>query len=94
MSTQTTYPRIKAAKPLADWKLRVEFENGVAKVYDCTPLLDKEPFRPLRDEGLFRSVRVDEHGYGIIWNDEIDLAESELWIHGRPVDPPSGSVTR
>jgi hypothetical protein len=25
---------------------------------------------------------VDKHGYGIAWNDELDLSESELWING------------
>ncbi len=28
-------------------------------------------------------VRVDTGGYGISWNDAIDLSEYELWTHGR-----------
>ena len=91
MSTRTTYPRIRTVEPLADWKLHVEFENGTAKVYDCAPLLDDEAFRPLKNERVFRTVRADEHGYGVVWNDEIDLAESELWIHGRPARSSEGS---
>jgi hypothetical protein len=35
---------------------------------------------------LFNSVHVDKHGYGIVWNDELDLSESELWINGLPAD--------
>lgn len=66
--------------------LLVRFENGVQKLYDCTPLIQTEVFRPLRDEVIFRCVHADPHGYGVIWNDEIDLAESELWINGRTTE--------
>jgi hypothetical protein len=31
---------------------------------------------------LFQQARVEPHGYAVIWNDEIDLAESKLWING------------
>jgi hypothetical protein len=29
---------------------------------------------------------VDKHGYGIVWNDELDLSESEFWINGLLAD--------
>lgn len=46
-------------------------------------LLDKPVFAPLVNRWLFRAVKVDQGGYGISWNDDIDLAEAELWIHGQ-----------
>lgn len=78
-------PRVKAVQPLDDYRLHVTFENGVRRVYDCTPLLDKPVFAPLANRWLFRAVKVDQGGYGISWNDNIDLAEAELWIHGQPM---------
>ena len=41
-----------------------------------------DAFRPLKDEAFFKNVRVDSAGYGIIWNDYVDLSESELWVNG------------
>ncbi len=79
---QTSYPKLKAVKPLSGKRLRVTFANGTIKIYDCNPLLEKNPFRLLRDDGFFRSVHVEPHGYAVIWNDHVDLAESELWLHG------------
>lgn len=76
------YPKIKMATPLNNSCLRVTFDNGVCKVYDCKPLLQKPVFAPLANGWLFRSVQVDIGGYGVIWNEEIDLAEAELWEHG------------
>lgn len=58
------------------------FVNGRCRIYDCTPLLREASFRPLDQEGLFSSVQADPGGYGVSWNEEIDLSEAELWEHG------------
>jgi len=86
MNTHTSYPRIESVTALSDKRLRVRFRNGVTKVYDCTPLLVEEPFRPLAGDSLFRSVRADPHGYGVAWGDKIDLAEGESWLRGKAID--------
>ena len=76
------YPTIKAVKSLENKQLWIEFKDGSQKVYDCSPLLHKPAFAPLQHEALFKMVKVDQGGYGISWNDDIDLAESELWLNG------------
>jgi hypothetical protein len=77
-------PRISHVKPLEQATLLVRFENGVDKVYDCRPLLGRPQFRLLANAALFRNVRLDPGGYGISWNDDIDLSEYELWTRGAP----------
>ncbi len=77
------YPKIEAIKPLPGKKLLTRFAGGEEKVYDCRPLLDREPFSALENESLFRQVKVDVGGYGVSWNDRIDLSESELWLNGK-----------
>ena len=49
------------------------------------PLLEKSPFDQLKDKNLFFSVQVDVGGYGISWNDFIDLSEYELYINSKEV---------
>lgn len=78
----TTYPKVKAVQPLADYQLLISFQNNDEKIYDCLPLLDEHPFTLLKNKGFFKSVKVDNGGYGISWNDEIDLSEAELWQNG------------
>lgn len=34
------------------------------------------------DKELFNKVIVDSGGYGISWNEEIDLAAEEIWENG------------
>ncbi len=88
---QTNFPRLKAVEPITGKRLRVTFVNDTVKIYDCSHLLDKEPFRLLRDEAFFRCVQIEPRGYAVVWNDHVDLAESELWIHG---ESPNNSLQR
>ncbi|MEW6350313.1 MAG: DUF2442 domain-containing protein [Thermodesulfobacteriota bacterium] len=83
------YPKVSAVYPLPGKHLRVTCANGETRAYDCTPLLGEPAFAVLRDDAVFRNVHVDEHGYGISWNDNVDLAESELWVNG--TTEPAGS---
>jgi hypothetical protein len=86
MKEQKAYPLIADVKAEPDKRLRVLFRNGVTKLYNCKKILALPVFESLRnDEALFRRARADKHGYGVIWSDELDLAESEIWISGRVV---------
>jgi len=76
------YPKIKSVEVFKDKKLKITFEDDIKKIYDCYAIMQKEPFNRLKDKTLFKNVRVDSGGYGISWSDDIDLSESELWIHG------------
>ena len=77
-------PRIKAVTAAGPLKLVVGFDNGIEKEYDCAPLLARSAFQLLKDPGFFRAVRVDTGGYGISWNDDVDMSEYELWTNGKP----------
>jgi hypothetical protein len=76
-------PRIKFVKAINKYELSVLFDNGSERVYDCTNILKLPAFRLLKDPAFFKTVRVDIGGYGIIWNDDIDLSEYELWTNGK-----------
>ncbi len=90
MAKTKGYPKIRSVEPRPDKFIRVTFDNGVKKDYDCRPLLQSKAFQPLQDDAIFRCAHADPHGYGVIWNEEIDLAESEIWLHGRSVEQPAG----
>jgi hypothetical protein len=72
-------PRIKSVTPLKERHLLVTFVNGVQKVYDCQRILNLDRFQLLKHEAFFRAVTVDPGGYGVSWDDEMDLSEYELW---------------
>jgi len=84
------FHRVKSVQPLPDMVLHVVFDSGEAKLYDVKPLMDKwKVFRDLAQNSLFNVVRVDAGGYGVAWNEYIDLACNELWENG--IDVPGHS---
>ncbi|MGL5099719.1 MAG: DUF2442 domain-containing protein, partial [Fusobacteriaceae bacterium] len=76
------YPKIKNVKALENYKLEILFHNGVTKIYDFTPNFEYEVFQALKEYNLFKEVVVDPGGYGISWNDDLDMSEYELWTKG------------
>jgi Protein of unknown function (DUF2442) len=76
------YPKIKSAQVIDDHTLIVEFANEGKRKYDIAQLFDKEVFFPLKNPGFFKNFQIDSSGYAIIWNEDIDISEYEIWSHG------------
>ena len=77
------YPKVKSAFAADDHTLIVEFDNNQKKRYDVTPLLRRDMFSLLSNPAFFRTVRVEQGGYAVVWNENIDISEYELWINGQ-----------
>ena len=84
------FHKVKVVNALPNFLLSVLFTEGVTKIYDIKPLFEKWPvFDALKkDPKLFSSVKVDQGGYGIIWNDDVDLSCDELYENGQTVETP------
>ena len=78
------FHRLKNITPLEDEILLAEFQDGIIRHYDVKPLKDKIPAFEMLDyvHGLFEQVRIDAGGYGVIWNDELDLSCNEIYNNG------------
>lgn len=77
--------RVQSVETKDNFVLSVLFTDGVITEYDVKPLFLKwDVFNNLKTiKGLFQQVKVDAGGFGISWNDEIDLASEELRINGK-----------
>ena len=81
------FHKVKEVHPLPGLLLNVQFVNGSTKLYDVAPLTQRfDEFRNLEKDHLFEDVEVDPGGYGISWNDDLDLSSEELWEHGESVE--------
>lgn len=75
--------KVKKVEALEDMILKIEFIDGAIKFYDVKQLMNKwKIFELLKDKELFDTVKVDQGGYGISWNDDIDIGCNELWKNG------------
>jgi len=81
---------IKKVEALPEYFIKVKFLGGDIKKYDIKKLFDVFPqFNIfLTDSKLFYDVKVDVGGYGIVWDDELDLSCDELWKNGVQVETP------
>ena len=84
------FHKVKSVSPLPEYRLSVQFSEGVTKIYDVKPLFERlDAFRIfLSEPGQFYDVSVDTGGYGIVWSDTIDLSCDELFDNGVQVDSP------
>lgn len=76
--------KIVSVKPMENFILLVGFQNGIEKIYDMRTLYPVFPqFKVLEaDVDLFNKVTVDIGGYGISWNDDLDLDAEDIWEDG------------
>lgn len=65
-----------------DYLLIVLFANGITKVVDFKEKLKDDMYSDLKNKVLFAQAKVDVGGYGVSWNDDIDISEYELWNIG------------
>ena len=75
---------------MSDYRLYIQFSEGLTKIYDVKLLFTKwAAFKRLENEPeLFNDVAVDTGGYGIVWNDELDLSCDELYENGKTIKTP------
>lgn len=76
--------KIVSVKPMENLVLLVDFQNGIEKTYDVRTLYPIFPQFEVfeNDRELFNQVQVDMGGYGISWNDDLDLDAEDIWEDG------------
>ncbi len=75
--------KIDSVKVIDNYRIHVRFDNGVEKLCDISPFLEKGNFRELRDKKMFCSVRAIK--WGIEWDNGLDLSADTLDSIGKPV---------
>ena len=87
------YWDVKVVKPLSDYRIYVEVEDGRKGVFDLKPYLDHGVFRELRNLHYFNQVGILLGA--VTWPNEQDIAPETLLAELLPVDlpaTPSGSL--
>ncbi len=69
--------RIKDVKALENYQILVVFDNGEKRIKDMKPYLEKGVFKKLKDEKIFKSVKL---AYGTVtWGNDIDLCADSIY---------------
>ncbi len=86
-------PAIEAAIALDPYVVRVVFRDGEVRDVDIEPMLDGPVFGPLREQGMFERVEVDELGDTITWPTGADLDPDMIYGTAPPGWRPPVRVT-
>jgi hypothetical protein len=70
--------RVVSVRPLEDYRLSVEFDDGIQGEESLRERLFGPVFEPLREAALFQQVFVDDFG-AIAWPNGADLAPDALY---------------
>lgn len=80
-------PKIKSVKPLSDFYLEVEFDDGKKCLYDVEEDIKQiRSYEDLRNiPGLFQQVQLDTSRTCVYWNEKIDLPSDTIYEYGKAV---------
>ncbi len=71
------YFAVTKVTPLENYMLNLKFKNGEEKVFDMKPYLETGIFKELKDETLFRTVKVSFDT--VEWANEADIDPETIY---------------
>jgi hypothetical protein len=79
--------RVAKVTALPQYRLHVEFDDGVAGTVEIFPRLSGPVFEKLRDEAVFSQVTIDEDSGAVCWPGGPDLAPDAMYsrLSGKPM---------
>jgi len=81
--TNPVFHRIRSVSVIEPFRLHAVFVDGTEREYDLRRWEHRPEFSLLfRHPALQKAVRVEPGGYGISWNDNIDLSAEEIYWNG------------
>ena len=71
-------------KPLGQYRLLITFDNHERRIFDVEPYLSDDFFAPLRNQAIFRSVKINP--ITVEWACGIDICPDELYYNSELVE--------
>lgn len=70
--------RVTGFQVIGPHRLRVAFRDGMVREIDFQPVLAGALYGPLRDESIFRQVRLDPEVHTLVWPNGADFDPATL----------------
>lgn len=74
-------PKAIDVKPLRNYMLQITFNNGEIRIFDVKPYLEYIGFKELKDDELFKTVKIA--GLSIEWDNGSDICPDELYNNSK-----------
>lgn len=85
--------KIKSIITKNDLIISATFFDGTVKEYSVDRLFNIYPqLKELENRELFNGVQIDAGGYGVSWNDDLDLDAETIWEDGIEIGKKSVDI--
>lgn len=74
-------PKAINVKPLENYMLEIEFNNGEVKFFDVKPYFKFKAFEKIKDSNIFNTVKIA--GLSIEWENGTDICPDELYNNSK-----------
>lgn len=75
-------PKAASVHLLDNYQIEVVYSNGDIARQDFLELIDKEPFKKLKNKEFFQQVQLI--GNQICWPEELDFCADAIWFRAYP----------
>ena len=84
------FVKITSLATLPNYVLLAGFSAGEYKLFDLKPYIEKyKPFEALKTvNGLYEQAKIDIGGYGVVWNDDLDVSAEGIYEKGVACSEP------
>jgi len=72
-------PTLNKVEPLNGYKLKLLYNNGECKVYDCTDFVDEPVFKSLKNMAIFNTAKKIRIDSGVEFINGIDICPDDLY---------------
>ncbi len=73
-------------KALEQYRVWVQFADGIEGVVDFADCVGKEVFLPWNDSAFFGKVHISNHG-SLAWNDDIEFCRDAIYLEITGLQP-------
>jgi len=70
--------KVVSIENIAEYTLRIGFDDGTSQTIDFRPILAGEIYGPLRDLDLFRQAKIDPEVHTVVWPNSADFDPATL----------------
>lgn len=66
-------------KPLKDQKIYLKYSNGLEGIYSLAKVMQKEEYKFLNDEKIFKKITVDKKTNDVTWGNGVLLCKNAIY---------------